>query len=501
MITLHKIKNHLINQKLSVIIKNISFFSFSTSILTIINICLTFFNTKILLLVLGMMISIFSHAQIIRVPDHTTYPSTSTTHTFSKNIENIKYDTSIISGFITHYHIKTNDFLLESLDTLISNAIEKKAFPGCVIYASQYGIPFFFKAYGYHTYDSLMPVKKNHIYDLASITKVTGSTLALMKLYEKNLITLDMKLGDIVKGLGKKISQLTLREILAHQSGLYPWIPFYKEIKNKKGEYKKNTIYEKPTQNYTFEIAQNRYLHKDFYKKIKRMIRKSEVSSNKTYVYSGLFFYLVPELVQKLTNMDLEAFLNRYFYKPLNATTIVYTPLELFDKSMIVPTEKDAFFRMNQIHGTVHDEGAIMMKGVSGNAGLFSNAEDLAKVWHMLLNGGKMNEIQYLKPNTIQLFTTAQFPNNKNNRRGIGFDKPLLEYEATKSSVAQSSSLKSYGHSGYTGTIVWADPEKQLLFIFLSNRVYPTRKNTNLYRLNIRPRIHQIMYDYVESIK
>lgn len=393
--------------------------------------------------------------------------------------------------------IETNfEILTNKIDSVVIDAINQQAFPGCIIYASHKDSIIFFQSYGYHTYDSLRRVAVNDIYDLASVTKVMGATLALMKLYENGEIRLDDPLRDYIDGIGRKIGRLTIREVLAHQAGLYPWIPFYKESQKKNGKFKNKTIKYGWDEQYEYPLSDSLFLYQDFYKKIKKMIRKSEVSDVKKYRYSGLFFYLIPEMVERLSGEKYENYLANHFYDSLGAETLGFNPLNKFSSSQIVPTEIDTFFRYTNIHGVVHDEGAIMMKGISGNAGLFGNAMDVAKVWSMLLNEGTYDSVQYLKPQTIDLFTTAQYPNNE-NRRGLGFDKPLLEYDSIISSVAKSASYRSYGHSGYTGTLVWADPENDLLFVFLSNRVYPSRLNTNLYKLNVRPTIHQFIYDYV----
>lgn len=400
----------------------------------------------------------------------------------------------IIRGYSQVY-----DSLEIKIDQVIQEAISRSAFPGCVVYAAQGDTVLFFKAYGHHTYDSLVEVKPTDIYDLASVTKVVGASLALMKLYEDGHYNLDDPIGAYVEDLGKKVGSVTFRASLAHQAGLYPWIPFYQAVKRKNGSFKKKTFGIK-SEEFDFALNDSLYLHRDFYQKIKKMIRKSPVSDEHIYRYSGLFFYLVPELVHRFTGLGLDQYLQRSFYDSLDAQTIGFRPLERFDQSRIVPTENDTYFRMKQIHGTVHDEGAITMKGVSGNAGLFGNAEDLAKVWQMLLNDGEYDGISYLKPETIALFTTAQFPNN-NNRRALGFDKPLLTYDSIRSSVARDASYLSYGHSGFTGTLAWADPANDCIFIFLTNRVYPTRENRALYNLNIRPTIHQLIYDYLKYKK
>lgn len=392
---------------------------------------------------------------------------------------------------------QTYDSLINELDSIVYEAINAEAFPGCVVYASQGDSVFVLKSYGYHTYDSTRRVAVNDIYDLASITKIVGGTLAMMKLYEDGHLDLDDEIRDHIDRIGRRVGRVTFREALAHQGGLYPWIPYHQESRRRNGKFRNKTVTNEVDEDYSYPLTDSLYLHSDFYSRIKKMIRKSEVSEEKKYRYSGLFFYLIPELVKNLTDTSYQEYLETHFYKPLNAETLTFNPLDKFRLNQIVPTEIDTFFRMEPIHGKVHDEGAIMMQGVSGNAGLFSNASDLAKIFHMLLNDGKVDTLQLLLPQTIQLFTTAQYPNNE-NRRGLGFDKPLLEYDSIRSSVAESASFRSYGHTGYTGTLVWADPDNDLTFVFLTNRVYPSRSYRALYELNVRPTIHQLLYDYLE---
>jgi len=386
--------------------------------------------------------------------------------------------------------------LEKQIDSVVADAIRKEAFPGCVIYASQKDSIILFKPYGHYTYDSIKAVAHHSIYDLASITKVAGATLALMKLYEDSLIHLDDPIKKYVGGLGEEVGEVTIREALAHQGGLRPWIPYYQEIKKKNGDFDKKHISNTYSEKYPFELSDSLFLRKDFYQTIKQFIKKSEAAKVPSYQYSGLFFYLVPELVEKLSGRKYVDFLRTNFFEPLKAKTLGFSPLERFQKNLIAPTEIDSFFRMEPIHGKVHDEGAFMMQGVSGNAGLFSNAADLAKVMQMLLNDGTYDTLQLLKPHTIDLFTTVQYPNLE-NRRALGFDKPLLQYDSIRSSIAESSSRRSFGHTGYTGTLAWADPENDLIYIFLSNRVYPSRENTAIYELNVRPAIHQLIYDYI----
>lgn len=402
----------------------------------------------------------------------------------------------IFFSFSAFAQEEKNTKLHLAIDSIVSNAISKEAFPGCVIYASSGDSVHYFKAHGFHTYDSLRAVKTNHLYDLASITKMVGGTLAMMKLYECGLIELDAPIGQYIQKLGD-VGKVTVREAMSHQGGLHPWIPYHQEIRKKDGRFKRKYVSTSQSQTHHFQLSDSLFLHRDFYQYIKKSIRKSTLAEKK-YRYSGLFFYLIPELVYQLTDTTFSDYLKHHFYDPLEAKTLGFMPLQQIAKEEIVPTEIDTFFRKELIHGQVHDEGAIMMQGVSANAGLFSNAEDLSKVLKLLLYEGRCNGKQLLAPQTVALFTSAQYPNN-DNRRGIGFDKPLLKYNKDQSSVAQHASYRSFGHTGYTGTLAWVDPENDLLFIFLSNRVYPSREHKELYRLNVRPTIHQMLYDYLEG--
>lgn len=390
---------------------------------------------------------------------------------------------------------------LESgIRSIILQALDSGAFPGCQILLAKGGKVFYEESFGYHTYDSLRPVKNTDIYDLASVTKTTAATLSLMKLYDDGLFDPDQTFGhyfpDIAKG---KKKDLKMRDVLAHQAGLRAWIPYYSVSQKKNGKYKRNTVSSDSSARFPYRISDSGlFLHKDYRtRKIYKMIRKSKVSKDKSYLYSGLSFYLYPELVQRITGKSFDQYLADEFYTPLRAETVVFNAGEHFPLERIVPTEVDSFFRMQTLHGVVHDEGAAMMLGVSGNAGLFANAMDLAKVYQMLLNDGEYNGKRFLKASTIEEFTKCQFCES-GNKRGMGFDKPLIEYDENRSSVAEGASAASFGHSGYTGTFVWADPENDLLFVFLSNRVHPTRNNRKIYTLSVRPRIHSLVYELLE---
>lgn len=391
--------------------------------------------------------------------------------------------------------------LYSGIEEIILQALDSGAFPGCQILLAKEGEIFYHQSYGYHTYDSLLPVRNVDLYDLASITKITATTLALMKLEEDGLFDLDQTMGYYFPFLAKSNkSDLTMRKVLTHQSRLKNWIPYYAESQRRNGKYRRKTISTDSSSHYPYRIpGSDLFLHKDFKTdKIYKMIRKSDLYDEEGYVYSGLAFYLFPDLIERLSGMSFEDFLTEHFYKPIGATTLGFDPLRRYSLDQIVPSEVDTFFRMHELHGVVHDEGAAVMLGISGNAGLFSNSYDLAKIYQMLLNDGTYQGRRYLNQETITEFTRCQYC-DQDNRRGLGFDKPLIEYDSIKTTVAKLASPNSYGHSGYTGTLVWADPDNQLLFIFLANRVYPSRTNRKIYTLNIRPRIHDLVYGLIEE--
>ncbi|MDA8972582.1 serine hydrolase [bacterium] len=390
-------------------------------------------------------------------------------------------------------------FLHQKIDSIANEAIEAKAFPGMQVLIAKSGKIVFHKAYGFHTYEDEKNVQLTDLYDFASVSKITTALPALMKLHGEGRFDLDKSLKTYFpKFINSNKSDLNYREILAHQAGLKPWIPYWTTTIKKNGNYKWRTLKNKRTKNYNIKITDNLFLHKKFKKRIYKAIFKSPVSNVKEYKYSGLAFYLFPEIIAEMTNMDFESYLKKEIYEPIGATTLTYNPKRFFSKDRIIPTERDTFFRKIQIHGTVHDEGAIMMGGVSANAGLFGTAIDLAKLMQLFLNGGSYDGRQIIAKESIDEFTKYQFPEN-NNRRGLGFDKPLLKYNYDESSVAKDASPSSYGHSGYTGTFVWVDPEYELIYIFFSNRVFPTRNNRKIYEMNVRPNIHQIIYDSISK--
>lgn len=383
------------------------------------------------------------------------------------------------------------------IDSLVIDAMNQKAFPGCQVLALKDGEIIYDKNYGKYTYEGSQVVHSESIYDIASLTKLFATSFALMKLYDDGKIDLNSTLGDYFPFLNQSDKgDIKLIEFLTHQSGMTPWIPIYKmTCKDKRPDmqYFRESIDEE----HTVRVAQNLYISEDFRNIIYDTIMKSELKEKK-YKYSDLGFYFVPQIVESITNQSFESYLEENFFAPLNLNHISFKPLKKFDVANIVPTEDDRYFRNQLILGDVHDQTAALMGGVSGHAGLFSNARDLAVMLQLLLNDGAANGMQFISEETINYFTSAPFAENE-NRRGIGFDKPELDPDAELYTPSKQSSLESYGHSGFTGTFAWADPANNLIVIFLSNRVYPTSDNNKLSKLNLRTEIHDLFYKAVKN--
>ncbi|MGB7785882.1 MAG: glycoside hydrolase family 3 N-terminal domain-containing protein [Salinimicrobium sp.] len=391
------------------------------------------------------------------------------------------------------------EVLEKGIDSLMWQAINMKATPGGQVLVAKDQKVVFYKAYGEQVYWDTIPVEKTDLYDLASVTKVASVMPALMKLHDEGKFGLDQTLANhLPKFKRSNKKDIPYRDILAHQAGFKPWIPFWKNTLRRNGSYRWWTIKKDSSARYPIRITDEMYLHRNYPRKIRKAIRKSPLLEEKKYVYSDFFFILAPEVIKNITGEDFATYLQENFYDPLGATTLTFNPSEKFKNSKIVPTENDFLFRHQPINGTVHDEGAIMLGGISGHAGLFSNANDLAKLMQMYLNGGNYGGKRYIEEGTIKEFTKVQFPEN-DNRRALGFDKPAFEYKGVNSNTAKDASKTSFGHTGFTGTMVWMDPEKGLLYIFLSNRVSPSRDNHRLYDLNTRTQLQQVLYDAIAA--
>ncbi|MBX2844323.1 MAG: serine hydrolase [Flammeovirgaceae bacterium] len=382
------------------------------------------------------------------------------------------------------------------IDSIANLVIDSAAAPGCQIVIAKDQKIIFKKAYGYQTYDKKVPVKTDDLYDFASVTKITGPLPALMKLNDDGKFKLDDKFSTYWPDfVGTEKENIKVREILAHYGQLQPYLVYWKNTLKQNGKYKWFTIKPDSSKRFPLKISEDLYLNRNYNKKIYKEIKQSTLLKEKKYVYSGLSFLLYPQIIKNLSGESYEPYVKSNFYKPLGAYSLTFNPYKHYPVSKIIPTENDTFFRHIQLRGTVHDEAAAMFGGVSGNAGLFGTANDLAKLMQMYLNMGEYGGKRFIDQNVLEEFTRYQYE-DEGVRRGLGFDKPKLESKE-RGYVGVSASDRSFGHSGYTGAFTWVDPERDLLVVFLSNRVYQTRENRKIYQLKIYQNLHQTLYDLI----
>ncbi len=389
---------------------------------------------------------------------------------------------------------------LKRVDSLMRFMIDTMAAPGGVVLAARNGKVFFEKAYGYQTYDKKRKVLPSDLYDVASVTKVIGATTLMMKAYDNKMFKLTDHLGDLMPLLkGTNKDTVTVLEALSHYGRIRAWIPFYALTLNEKTKKPSPKYYRnKPGRYFNIKITDKLYLKNNYVNKIWDTIATTPQYEKLKYVYSGLPFYLFKKFIEDKTNVSMDKLLDSLFYRPLGANTVTYNPLNKFPASRIAPTEIDDYWRNKEVRGTVHDMGAAMLNGVSGNAGLFGNANDLAKVMQMHLNKGYYGGKRYISDTTEQVFNHRYFAKDS-VRRGLGWDKP--QFKGKPGPTFEEISPKSFGHQGFTGTMVWADPEEQIVYIFLSNRTYPSMENKLLYELNIRSEVQRRIYEAIINPK
>lgn len=387
---------------------------------------------------------------------------------------------------------KMNTTTLNKIDSIVFDAINDKAMPGCQVFISKNGNVIFNKSYGYQTYEGNKKITKKSLYDLASLTKILATMPCLMYLDEHGKFSLNEQLSTYLSELSKtNKSKLSIKDVLAHQAGLKSWIPFYREILDSNWA----DMFLKPTYSneFSIQISDNLYLHRNYLDTIYSRLDSSEVSFNKEYLYSDLGYYYLKKVIENLLGEPMDEWLLNNVYKPLGTYSLGYLPMKRFNKNDIVPTEYDNEFRQQLVHGYVHDPGAAMLGGVGSHAGLFGNAFDVGVIMQMYLQGGTYGNKKYVDSDVLNNYTKCQFCKN-NNRRGAGFDKPQLEEEGPTCGCV---SLDSFGHTGFTGTIAWADPKEQIVYVFLSNRIYPTVENKKLIEKDVRTKIQQTIYNSI----
>lgn len=383
------------------------------------------------------------------------------------------------------------------IDSIVQKGINAKAYPGCQVMVVKSGKVLYNKSFGTHTYEDTTNVRNTDIYDIASITKVAATTMSVMKLEDDDKIDIHKSIGSylIFKGKSNK-KDLKLIDLLTHQAGLKAWIPFYTSTLIK-GELDPTVYNSKYSEEFPIKVCKNQFIRKFYPDIIMEKINESALNKKKEYTYSDLGFIYLYKIIEKQSNQKLDSFVETNFYKPLGLQTMTYLPLNKFESNRIIPSEKDTAFRKQVIHGYVNDQAAAMFGGVCGHAGLFSNANDLAILMQMMIQKGYYGGIQYLKPETVKKYTSYQYA-EKGNRRGLGFDKPLLTNKETGTPSVYVSDY-SYGHTGFTGTFVWTDPKEEIIYIFLSNRTYPDASVVKLAKMGIRTEIQDEIYKVLKA--
>ena len=386
--------------------------------------------------------------------------------------------------------------ILSEIDEMMARAIAKKSTPGGTVLVAKDGQVVFQKAYGYHDYKRSVPVTPETIYDLASITKVVATTQVMMFLESRQLIDMDRTVGDYLPELkATNKGNLTIKDIMAHEAGLLPYIPHF--AKTLEGGHWKSGYYKAlPDEGYSVRVAENMYAMNALPDSVWKWTVESDLRrlpsgrSKHTYLYSDLGMLILQKVTEKIVNQPIDQFLEQNFYDPLGIYSLTYHPLDKFGKERIAPTERDRTFRKGLVQGYVHDQGAAMLGGVAGHAGLFGTANDLAVIMQMMLQNGNYGGRDLLEERTIKNFTDRQ---STQSRRAWGWDKPAVERDKG-GNAGVLASKNSFGHTGFTGTAVWADPDHNLIYVFLANRVYPDANNNSLIKDNVRAEIHNTIY-------
>lgn len=389
-----------------------------------------------------------------------------------------------------------NSYKLREIDSIMQYALKKKMTPGAQITVARHGKVIYQKNFGYHTYKKEHEVTDNDVYDLASMTKILATLPLVMELEEQGTIDLDTKLKEILPiTRNSNKANITLKRGLSHYARLQPWIPFYrKTLDEKTGKPSKKYYRHESIGQFNIQVAKDLYMRNDMTDSIYKIIVDSELLPTKDYKYSGLIYYLLKKYLEDHYGSNMDYLTQEHFYESLGMNRTGYLPLEKFELENIVPSEKDTYFRHQVLRGYVNDEGAAMMGGICGNAGLFSNANDVAKIMQMYLNGGYYGGKRYFEAGTIDKFNTCYYC-DEGVRRGVGFDKPQLEELGPTCGCVP---MESFGHSGFTGTFTWADPVKGIVYVFLSNRVFPDRSNRALITEDIRTEIQRAIYEAID---
>ena len=406
----------------------------------------------------------------------------------TKSLRRLQYGTPESVG--------VNSYKLNKIDSLAMLGISEGMYPGAQVLVARKGKVIYQKNFGHHEYTDKIQVTDSSVYDLASLTKILASLPLIMQLVDKKELSMNTKLSEMLpeyKNSNK--ANITLKEMLSHYARLKTWIPFYRHTFNEEKTGISSKYYsEIPDKDFNIQVAENLYMRRDYMDTIFKTIRESALNSRLEYKYSDLPYYILKKYLERKFAKPMELIVQENIYESLGANYMTYLPLEKFSKENIPPTEQDNIFRNQKVQGYVHDQGAAMLGGVSGHAGLFSNANDVAKLMQMYLWKGFYGGERYFNPDVLDLFNTCYYC-DKNVRRGVGFDKPQL---GTSGPTCGCVSMTSFGHSGFTGTFAWADPEAEIVYVFLSNRTFPDAENRKLIQTDLRSKIQEAIYEAID---
>lgn len=412
--------------------------------------------------------------------------------------DGIKYNSLYSLSYGLPEDVGVNSFKLnQKLDSISNYAVSEKMTPGIQLLVARKGKVIYNKNFGYHTYDKKNKIDFDDVYDVASLTKVLATVPLIMELKEKNVLSLNSKLSKLLpeyKGTNKE--NITVKQMLSHYARLKPWVPFYaKTLDTITGKPLKKWYRTTKSGDYNVQVTDKLFMKKEYQDSIQQIIKDTDLLERLRYRYSDLPYYILKNYLEKYHDKGLDELVQDHFYQSLGANYTTYNPRDKFSLKDIVPTEVDSYYRFQKVHGYVHDMGAAMQNGVGGHAGVFSNANDVAKLMQMYLQKGFYGGKRYFKTETLDEFTKCHYC-HKDNRRGIGFDKPQL---GDTGPTCGCLSMTSFGHSGFTGTYAWADPEAEIVYIFLANRTYPTAGKNRLLRENIRTEIQRYIYEAIEE--
>ena len=407
---------------------------------------------------------------------------------FTENIKRLGYGLPENAGL--------NSLELNKIDSVISDAIQKQMTPSAQVLVARNGVVVYNKSFGYFTYDKKEKVNENTLYDLASLTKILATLPEIIQLYDQKKISLNTELSTLLPELkNTNKGNITIKEALSHYGQLQSWIPFYQKTMDMKAKTLFPDIYQdKKSAEYPIQVADNMFIKKDYDQIILKSIADSDLIKKKRYLYSDLSYYLFQKYIEKYLKKPLNEVIDNNFYKSIGAHRLTFLPLNQFSKTEIVPSEYDKVFRKQEVRGFVHDQGAAMLGGVAGHAGLFGTTNDIAKIMQMFLQKGYYGGVRFFSESAFDTFNTTYFW-DKQNRRGLGFDKPQPKGETGP--TCDCTSPDSFGHSGFTGTYAWADPKSKIVYVFLSNRTYPDAENKKLITEGIRTKIQQIIQNAI----